>query len=81
MIVPLNSHVVYDVTVTNAFNASAKEYGLPAMGPEILLGLGNYDTEDSSRNQVGLKVPGVVLEGSITDEELALAAKAMGMST
>ena len=81
MIVPPNSHVVYDVTVTNAFNASAKEYGLPAVGPEILLGLGNYDTEDSSRNQVGLKVPGVVLEGSITDEELALAAKAMGMST
>ncbi len=77
-IVPPNSHIVYDVTVTNACNASPKEYGLPAVGPEILLGLGNYDVDDT-RNQVELKVPGVILEGSITDEELALAAKAMGV--
>ena len=77
-IVPPNSHIVYDVTVTSACNASPKEYGLPAIGPEILLGLGNYDVDDT-HNQVELKVPGVILEGSITDEELALAAKAMGM--
>lgn len=66
------------MTVTNAFNAPPNEYGLPAIGPEILLGLGNYDA-DETRSQVELKAPGVILEGSITDEELALAAKAMGM--
>lgn len=57
-IVPPNSHIVYDVTVTNAINASPKEYGMPAVGPEILLGLGNYDTDDVCLNQVELKVRG-----------------------